>query len=589
MPDLPKSIGRTTRSLGAYLKWRLKQFARLCLWATVGLLSALLLFHIVENIRGHLAWSRLEKELRAKGEPLTTEELVPPPVPDDQNFANSEFFKGIFDYKLVPNEFGWADAFYPGDVHGGENMPSYEWADRRSFLLLTYLPMQSSTDNVDFKRSLNEMDFVEYLRAVYERMHPGSRRSTETNEEEARRRRFEEAYGRVYGTPTENITSPEEAFPARDYTLEERIEIVTKAVEALTPDLEKMAEAAKLPFSRFPIHYEESHALLPHITILRDMAEVAHKSAIVNIYRGKNGQAFEDLQLLKRLRDAARGEPYSYESCVRSIHERYFIQTIWEGLNHHIWDTGQLNVLLNTLATENWIVDYLAMLRSDRAYALRALDDAADGEIYFGLSDMHSLNQRVALLIRSLPTGWLKLSKRDIAEYFQTGFIDSVNTNTMSIAQDRSPIQRTVDEFGPNFWPRYLLITSALIPPYSRVFRLGPIDSVESTLKSEPFRALFTQTTSLLASTACALEIHFLEHGNYPVSLEALIPAPLDELPIDLVDREPLRYQRIDDDSYKLYSVGFDLEDGGGRIGQGWRHTAEDWVWAVGVTDETRD
>jgi hypothetical protein len=60
-----------------------------------------------------------------------------------------------------------------------------------------------------------------------------------------------------------------------------------------------------------------------------------------------------------------------------------------------------------------------------------------------------------------------------------------------------------------------------------------------------------------------ALELYYARHGAYPTTLEDLVPGELNQLPPDPFTGEPLRYERHDD-SYKLYSLGWDREDDGG-------------------------
>lgn len=60
-----------------------------------------------------------------------------------------------------------------------------------------------------------------------------------------------------------------------------------------------------------------------------------------------------------------------------------------------------------------------------------------------------------------------------------------------------------------------------------------------------------------------ALELHRRATGEYPASLEALVPSLLPAIPPDGADGKPLRYARRGD-SYILYSVGADLRDDAG-------------------------
>src|SRR5690606_9234408 len=63
-----------------------------------------------------------------------------------------------------------------------------------------------------------------------------------------------------------------------------------------------------------------------------------------------------------------------------------------------------------------------------------------------------------------------------------------------------------------------------------------------------------------LAVVACALERHRLQTGDYPDSLDALLPRFLSTLPADVVNGEPLKYGR-EEGSFILYSVGMDLQN----------------------------
>jgi hypothetical protein len=60
------------------------------LWRTIVVLGGFILlaaiFYAEENWRGKRAWENCKRELEAKGEILDWDKLIPPPVPNDQNF-----------------------------------------------------------------------------------------------------------------------------------------------------------------------------------------------------------------------------------------------------------------------------------------------------------------------------------------------------------------------------------------------------------------------------------------------------------------------------------------------------------------------
>src|SRR5579872_1414586 len=72
------------------LRWSLVAFASLVTLVALG--------YVEENWRGKRAWEAYRNELEAKGEKLEVKDFIPPPVPDDQNFAMTSFLAFLFDF-----------------------------------------------------------------------------------------------------------------------------------------------------------------------------------------------------------------------------------------------------------------------------------------------------------------------------------------------------------------------------------------------------------------------------------------------------------------------------------------------------------
>ena len=79
-------------------------------------------------------------------------------------------------------------------------------------------------------------------------------------------------------------------------------------------------------------------------------------------------------------------------------------------------------------------------------------------------------------------------------------------------------------------------------------------------------KVLQTQARLHQARFACALERYFLQHQRYPEKLNELVPAFIDKVLLDPCDDKPMRYARSLAGRYKLWSLGFDGEDDGGRV-----------------------
>ena len=62
------------------------------------------------------------------------------------------------------------------------------------------------------------------------------------------------------------------------------------------------------------------------------------------------------------------------------------------------------------------------------------------------------------------------------------------------------------------------------------------------------------EMTPELMDTALALRKHFQEHGQFPQSLEGLVPDAIDSVPIDPSTGEPVQYERTDS-GYEIRAV----------------------------------
>jgi len=97
-----------------------------------------------------------------------------------------------------------------------------------------------------------------------------------------------------------------------------------------------------------------------------------------------------------------------------------------------------------------------------------------------------------------------------------------------------------------------------LIPYFAEYMgHRGSDNGAYTEVKFESVRALVV--------TAIALKRYQLQHGMWPETLDALLPAYLSEVPIDPMSGKPLRYHANTDGTYLLYSVGENGKDDGGN------------------------
>jgi hypothetical protein len=129
-----------------------------------------------------------------------------------------------------------------------------------------------------------------------------------------------------------------------------------------------------------------------------------------------------------------------------------------------------------------------------------------------------------------------------------------------------------------------------VMDPFMLVFFAPKVVDILNTCTD---RALFVSTALQQAQTACALERYRLAHGQYPATLDALVPAFLTRVPLDAQNpgTAPLNYQVEGTDHFILYSFGLNQVNDKGQIGSvredPWsgpipfvRLDEGDWVWA---------
>lgn len=107
-----------------------------------------------------------------------------------------------------------------------------------------------------------------------------------------------------------------------------------------------------------------------------------------------------------------------------------------------------------------------------------------------------------------------------------------------------------------------------------------------------------------LMATAIALHRFRLRENEFPESLGKLVPAFLPAVPLDLMDGQPLRYERLVNGTFKLYSIGCYDGDNSGNGAHKYSHAISgepffglvtdwperlDWIWPVPATQAEVD
>jgi hypothetical protein len=512
MDDKPKSI------------WKKSRTAR-TLFALACLITLDALFYAEENWRGWHAWQKFKQEWEAKGERFDFASVVPPPVPDEQNFAMTPIvascYSGMLDrngHELKSRNTNVVDRVKMSAAHN-DNWPT------------------NSTGNWQ-KSTMSDLSvWQNYYRAL----------AVKTNE---------------FPVP------PQPQSPAADVLL---------ALSRFDSTIAVLRQASKLPASRFPLEYDKgdpSSILVPHLASLKSSVQMLQLRTIAELQNGQSKLALADMELSLRLVDSIRTEPFLLSHLVRIAMLQLLLQPVYEGLAEHRWSEEQLVELDVELVKLDFLTDYRLSMRGEfthhditieyyHQHPEQLVDHSGDDDN----NHVMSFPVRIAWRLRLIPTGWFYQNRLRCARMVVEFYIPLADVNRGA--------------FSPALARRGDAVLSAetkTFSPFNVVERML-LPGLDNTVK----KFACAQASVDLARVAIALERYRLAHGDFPESLDVLAPQFIAKLPHDVINGQPLHYRRTSDGQFLLYSVGWNETDDGGEVGRikyGAPNISEgDWVW----------
>ena len=320
------------------------------------------------------------------------------------------------------------------------------------------------------------------------------------------------------------------------------------------PLMEEIREAAKLPYSQFPIASENAFtAPMPKFVVIRNLSQMFSLHASAALAAGKTNQAFLDVWVINQLVNSLEGQPTLVSSMVRVAVARVALQPFWEGLALGNWGESELQQFQKYFEKVKLMENvHYSLAAGERGAVNQLVDQTRKGKPSLG-----PLNSKAYSI---LPSGWIYQN-----QLTYNRLMDRATEAYDPVSRRFSP--KKVDDFQTAFaglltrpGPFHLLSSMAM-PNMSKAF--------QSAIQTE---AYFAQ-----AGTACALERYRRQHRSFPETLEALVPKFLEKIPVDPIGGEPMRYQKLSDGQYKLYSIGWNETDDQGQSSE--KKTDGDWVW----------
>jgi hypothetical protein len=568
----------------------LKRF-RILLFALACLITLVALGYAIENWRGQQAWNRCRAQLEARGEVLDWSAFIPAPVPDAQNAFEAPHMKEWF-------VRDWREAFNPAGLSSNASPFTRRAPETNATPAVVLLEVEVSLPGARLEPAPGTTTLIY--------SDPGLRESVDAL--------LRQATGRSLLGPRNNLLCSKPArgaVPAHvilqaDHPLTVKetklcfsedallaggsvrnqvqaqsqttngFQIVLgkgamtttdylEASEESERDLAGLREALQRPYARLPGDYQQPFAgPTPNFVTIRNVALFLAQRAQAHLLLHQPEAALADLDLIRELGTLMEGKPAGksillVSAMVNVAVTGLYMDIVADGFRLHAWQPAQLEALQARLIRVDLLADLALAFRTERAATCRTLEITPPGElgrIFKRGSERDTWFQRLKdpryMYCAIAPRGWL-LQNTAFAAAAKQGVYASLDVTNKIVSPRKFDTVRGDGE-GTGFGP-YRYLAEQALPNY---------------LKAE-ITVARNQTRANQAFVVCALERYRLAHGGYPEALAALVPEFAAQLPHDLIGGAPLKYARLEPQSFKLYSIGWDeKDDHGGK---------DDWVW----------
>ena len=360
------------------------------------------------------------------------------------------------------------------------------------------------------------------------------------------------------------------------------------------PDFDLMRAALKRPYARMDGDYSVPYVQpIPNFLAVRAVAQVLSQRAHCYFLLNEPEKALDELTLLndsrRLLEGAPTGKPMTLVAAMINVAVTgLYADTIAEGFQRQVWQEPQLAVLQGQFKEINLppiVASAFKMELASHIHSYAHTNGTTPASHYF--TDLSGLYQMADLVLddasasgkakASAISRWLKYPTSLLLKFAPRGWayqnvaycaeIESKPLDGFDLEHD-SISPRVVNEVDHNL---------NLLHRHKSPSKLLAAIVIPNTAKATQTLA-FNQTKANEAQIACALERYRLAHGEYPGTLDAIVPQFIEKLPHDLIGGKPVIYRPTAEGKFLLYSIGWNETDDDGQDG-GNDFTIGDWVW----------
>jgi hypothetical protein len=383
-------------------------------------------------------------------------------------------------------------------------------------------------------------------------------------------------YLRMNDKKFENITHSAGTTGNLIITAAEAKEYLTWS-DQFEPDFDLIREALKRVYARMDGNYTVPAEIpIPNFVASRALAQVLAQRTKCYLLLGQPDQALHEITLLNDsrtwLEGAPTGKPMTLMAAMINVAiSGLYVESIADGLEKNSWQEPQLAALQQQLAAINLVPIVASAFAFEPMAVCRDLEIMKPSEVFYVSGSNHGVKLRDRLL-DLIPRGWIYQNMTVIAR------MEFKNHSAFDLAHNLFLPSVAQSVYGETAQ----IVSQAQFSPYSFLTTVTFPNFVVATQTFSKKQTLVNE-----CQIACALERYRLAHGEYPETLDALVPQFIEKLPHDIIGGEHLRYRRTGAGKFLLYSVGWNETDDGGQVvltkdGSVDREKG-DWVWQYPV------
>lgn len=494
---------------------------RLLLWTVLVLGTAVALLFAIENWQGARVYVQAQQAYEEAGGTLDWNDLLPGKLyPDEENFCAIPELNGITVPDIAPN--------------GEEASRKRQRLNPKDIYILgnaNKLVRQAAASRVD--------GYTTNFTALRDALTECGLPIPETEPDPARA----------------ILQAIEENFPA---------------FAAFDAAVERQEAQFLPPMSEFFSEEDPWPVATPHLSLTRSVSQWLTIRAAAALGCGESEIAHSSMAATLRLTQGLLNEPWMMMQLVGYTQLFYLQSPIWEALDQRALDEKDLERLGNELGRIDIAGSCASTISANTLYFNGLLDHLKR----CGTRDMMRIItfnsspspqsadvKRRAKFIKLMPNGWFDRGKVENLRQ-SLAMQSALESEDFLGVREVIETMRSFDQESEPHWRPIRWVAGA------QPVQLHLLNS-----------AAHTDGFVQLARIAIALERFHLDHGRYPLELDALVPDYFPELPPDPMGDSWRYAPGPDSNGYKLYSIGWNLIDDGGSA-SGWKIRDHlDWVW----------